>query len=1437
MRACFSILVALVLTSVHGSECGSPMELMYLNSSKCQDGSSAGYFINGPSTATKFLIWFGDSDLCENESECQSYCDGQISESTCTGLDATGLNASTVNCYFNELHCGSSQWSKLDSTPLTVMCGDDAAVFKDYVRVFVPQCTFDWFLGNSPSGLFSGSNVVTELINVLVATYGMDSASSVVLGGTRGGGVAAMNLIPFIRTLLVAKNAAFTGVMRAIPDSAFFMNIRNFGVTDYSNSAAAFLWDETLRTNTANWIADSAIDPKCKTYSTTRESDLHRCLYPEYLLEKGSLLQEKVFVLQSQYDLIFLREFGLADDGNRDAYPDDEAYQLAAIQYVEGLGSIFRQSFRDLLDRDIGDNLLVFGPACGQHGFILPTNFHRVKTTEEGLGDAGGIMYERMGTEWETVVVMSTNIKTQMTKWINDESVVDSIDIIAEFLSNPTCPSEIKEFVLSPQTSDCSQGMIVLYTLSFIASMWIGFILTYIRVMWFDAKCKRYWKKNASDNKDGGKSSKQVQRAILKEAAAQNHNRTIQLMVQDLSYWAPSKKRGETPYKILHNVNLNFKAGSVHAMMGPSGSGKSTLLDVVSYTRQNGKMSGTHYINGVASHLNSAGFLREWLRNSVSYVRQTDVLFPKLTVREHLQHAAWLMLPEYMSDETKLRRVWQVIKLLELESCADTICGDGGVLVEGGISGGQRRRVSVATQLLKMPAALLLDEPTSGLDSTNALLLVKCLNNLAHKANISVILTIHQPRREIFRLLDYMTILVKGSVVFSGPPDKAAAHFGVDKNEVNVGDQILDVIQESTESKLQSFTDAYINGPLGKEVLSSMEKEKTSLTSESARALKAVLVENALGEGRWSWTEATSTMTTLWVLMSRTIKRGGFDILRTVPFALVGGVLVGLVFLGSDTYTGHTALCYLAVTAMTFLQGTFLGDRYMLEKQMWSHEKDNGTNISWVAFLVCLFLRNIVSSTLEGLAYALPVYFMGNLNFSSFEVFANYCVLMVLVAVAVTVQNTTVEIDRIRRGGEGSDDSRQAILINMSLLSLGTIFNGFIIQLKDIPVFLQWFPYIMLSYWGFVGALVNNFTSFRFPCDDCSAIENAQRSGDNYVKQFQYDDRDVYQCIFALLVLVFVLHLLSVVDYYLRFVYSSGDQLKRVKDEHDDAFTKKTKLAITGDTMHRIINKDAKTDDDEGFGSRGAILSVLLSRQTLTLFFLIDCMSMWLGCILADDESISTFENATAVVDNVRNAADAFLAGNGTSVALMVFNLGIVSVYLLQFIIQLMFLVPLSADGTRKSFVWISWHDLIILLLLALDVSMVVLLLVVAQADILLQIIFLVLIHLVRVGHIMMYSMKVNYFHSTRSKGLVQEEPAAFDNDDGKSSRSGSTASRSVTSFAMRSSGAQRMVGFRPPPVPPSRNAVSARYRQMDLGPAWRAYQDEFPQGNTDDNV
>jgi ABC-type multidrug transport system ATPase subunit len=486
----------------------------------------------------------------------------------------------------------------------------------------------------------------------------------------------------------------------------------------------------------------------------------------------------------------------------------------------------------------------------------------------------------------------------------------------------------------------------------------------------------------------------------------------------------------------------------MHALMGPSGSGKTTMLDMVALTRDTGIMTGTHYVNGVQSHSRMASFLRDWLQHNVSYVRQQDNLFPLLTVREHLTHAAWLMLPEFMSLEEKLERVNQVVKIMELDRAADTICGDGGVAVEGGISGGQRRRVSVATQLLRLPAALILDEPTSGLDSTNAFLLVKSLNMLAHQGGVNVIMTIHQPRREIYRYLDTLKILVAGRLIFQGAPKEAFDHFGVSAR-LNIGDEILDQLAKSQLEEIVAFQRKYEQGPLGQAVQRDMINEVSlEFDWSMAELIRQTLVANALAEGRWTWTESSSAPTLMYVLMSRTMKRGGFDVAKTIMISLFGGILVGIVFVGQITYTRKTALAYLSVATMTFLQGTFIGDRYWAEKFMYESEAEAGTARPWISFLGSMYARLFVSSTVESLAFAVPVYYLG---FQHPDRVLMYLLIMTMVAVTTATQYLLVEIYFMK-----PDDKRTGALVNIALLSMSALFNGFIIQLKDLPVYLAW---------------------------------------------------------------------------------------------------------------------------------------------------------------------------------------------------------------------------------------------------------------------------------------------------------------------------------------------------------------------------------------------
>ncbi|KAI8843075.1 hypothetical protein BC829DRAFT_446307 [Chytridium lagenaria] len=176
------------------------------------------------------------------------------------------------------------------------------------------------------------------------------------------------------------------------------------------------------------------------------------------------------------------------------------------------------------------------------------------------------------------------------------------------------------------------------------------------------------------------------------------------------------------------------RAGRVLAIMGPSGKNKS------------GNVTGRVTIDG--QDLPPAAF-----KSVVGYVDQDDLLMPTLTVRETLMFSATLRLPESVSHDEKRER----------------LCGIGNV-GKGcrGISGGERRRVSIGVELVTSPAVILLDEPTSGLDSYNAHSVVKTLADLAKSHGKTVAFTIHQPRSDLFGVFDDLLVLSGGQVLYCG---------------------------------------------------------------------------------------------------------------------------------------------------------------------------------------------------------------------------------------------------------------------------------------------------------------------------------------------------------------------------------------------------------------------------------------------------------------------------------------------------------------------------------------------------------------------------------------------------------------------------------------------------------------------------------------------
>ncbi|CDP00016.1 unnamed protein product [Coffea canephora] len=240
---------------------------------------------------------------------------------------------------------------------------------------------------------------------------------------------------------------------------------------------------------------------------------------------------------------------------------------------------------------------------------------------------------------------------------------------------------------------------------------------------------------------------------------------------------------------LLNDISGEARDGEIMAVLGASGSGKSTLIDALANRIAKESLKGTITLNG--EQLES-----RLLKVISAYVMQDDLLYPMLTVEETLMFAAEFRLPRTLSKSKKQMRVQALIDQLGIRNAAKTVIGDEG---HRGVSGGERRRVSIGIDIIHDPIILFLDEPTSGLDSTSAFMVVKVLQRIAQSGSI-VIMSIHQPSYRILGLLDRLIFLSRGHTVYSGPPTNLPqffADFGhpIPENE-NRTEFALDLIRE-----------------------------------------------------------------------------------------------------------------------------------------------------------------------------------------------------------------------------------------------------------------------------------------------------------------------------------------------------------------------------------------------------------------------------------------------------------------------------------------------------------------------------------------------------------------------------------------------------------------------------------------------------------------
>ncbi|KAJ3083319.1 hypothetical protein HDU99_010950, partial [Rhizoclosmatium hyalinum] len=540
----------------------------------------------------------------------------------------------------------------------------------------------------------------------------------------------------------------------------------------------------------------------------------------------------------------------------------------------------------------------------------------------------------------------------------------------------------------------------------------------------------------------------------------------VEIEFKDISYTLPS---GQV---LLSNISSSARAGQLTAIMGPSGAGKSTLLDILAGKDKRGKITGSLTLDGVPFNSKDSS------NNKVAYVDQDDLLLPSLTVRETLLFSAQLRLPESMPLKEKQDRVDQVLETLGLSHVANSRVGGFGMR---GISGGERRRVSIGVELVTSPGILFLDEPTSGLDSYNAHAVVEALHNLAHVHNKTVVITVHQPRSDMFGMFDQVLVLAVGSTLYSGAGSNTAAYLrerGTPCPEgYNIADFLLDLAMEvSKDSGVdggdQSKGAFLINIGANKgQLRKRLNAGKADQTSGAVAEVAGSRVPLLLSSSRPASGVRVGFLTQVTVMIGRSMKH----LIRTpsllvghLAIAIIMGVFVGGVYYKSDSsisgVQNRLGSLFFVLSLVGFSSLSAIGSLAQ-ERSLFIRERSNGYYGS-MPYYISKFVCDIIPLRI------LPSLLMGTITFfmvgydATGDHYPKFLVLLVLFSALMGL--TCISL------GVAMSDVGTATLVGAILILFKMLFAGLIISQDSIPQAIRWIQYISFFRYPYEGMVVND---------------------------------------------------------------------------------------------------------------------------------------------------------------------------------------------------------------------------------------------------------------------------------------------------------------------------------------------------------------------------
>ncbi|XP_039117321.1 ABC transporter G family member 39-like [Dioscorea cayenensis subsp. rotundata] len=540
---------------------------------------------------------------------------------------------------------------------------------------------------------------------------------------------------------------------------------------------------------------------------------------------------------------------------------------------------------------------------------------------------------------------------------------------------------------------------------------------------------------------------------------------------------------------LLKGVSGAFRPGVLTALMGVSGAGKTTLMDVLAGRKTGGYIDGNITISGYPKK-------QETFARISGYCEQNDIHSPYVTVYESVVYSAWLRLPPEVDPKTREMFVEEVMELVELTTLRKAMVGLPGV---NGLSTEQRKRLTIAVELVANPSIIFMDEPTSGLDARAAAIVMRTVRNTVDTGR-TVVCTIHQPSIDIFEAFDELFLMKRGGEeIYVGPLGHQSHELinyfeginGVSKikDSYNPATWMLEVTTTGQEIALGvNFAEVYKN--------SNLFRRNKALISELS--IPTPGSKDLHFPTQYSQAFPSQCMACFWKQYKSYWRNPSYNANKII-FTTVMALLLGAIFwrLGSkrstkqDLFNAMGAL-YAAVLLIGIQNSLSVQPVVDVERTVFYREQAAGM-YSALPYAFAQVAIEVPYTLIQTLICGILTYSMIDFDWTLAKflwyIYFTFCTLLYFTYYGMMSVSLTPNSDI-------------AAVVCSAFVSIWNIFAGFVIPRPRIPIWWRWYFWVCPISWSLYGFIASQFGDIDDPIDGGETVKGFIRRYFGYKHDF-----------------------------------------------------------------------------------------------------------------------------------------------------------------------------------------------------------------------------------------------------------------------------------------------------------------------------------------------